>query len=401
MVVAVRRSAGRLSSILAALWLSACGVEPTVEAPVFELLPTSFARLEGWQDDDPSDALIAFRRSCRRLNGRPDDVLVGRDPRLGTVANWRPVCVAAEDEVDATSSDEVRKFFEIWFQPYHVVDDGNPEGLFTGYYEPLLHGSRQPQPPYTVPLYAVPNDLVRIDLGRFNPDLNGYSIAGRINGRDFVPYHSRAEIDRGALTGRGLELIWVDDPIDKFFLQIQGSGQVKLDDGALIRVGYAGQNGQPYHAIGRDLIEIGALDPDEVSLQSIRGWLEANPGDANAIMARNRSYVFFHENSDLEPDDGPIGAQGVSLTAGRSLAVDPRYVPFGAPLWLDTTTPWPEGEGPLRRLMIAQDTGGAIKGIVRGDVFWGAGERAEWIAGRMKDRGRYVLLLPRTVVPTS
>jgi membrane-bound lytic murein transglycosylase A len=166
-------------------------------------------------------------------------------------------------------------------------------------------------------------------------------------------------------------------------------------------VGYASQNGHPYHAIGRDLIEIGALTRDEVSLPAIRAWLQAHPEEASQIMARNRSYIFFEEHRGLAPKDGPLGAQGVPLTAGRSLAVDPRYVPFGVPVWLDTTAPWPEGEGPLRRLMVAQDAGSAVKGVVRGDVFWGAGARAEAIAGHMKSRGRYAVLLPKALIPVS
>jgi membrane-bound lytic murein transglycosylase A len=252
-----------------------------------------------------------------------------------------------------------------------------------------------------VPLYRPPADLVRIDLGRFNPELAGYAIYGRIAEREFVPYYSRRDIDSGALAGRGLELLWVDDPIDKFFLQVQGSGQVRLNDGSLIRVGYAGQNGQPYRAIGRDLIEMGVLTREQVTMPAIRAWLEAHPADAPQIMERNRSYIFFEERPELAPDEGPLGAQGVSLTAGRSLAVDPRYIPFGVPVWLETTAPWPEGDGPLRRLMVAQDAGGAIKGVVRGDVFWGAGERAAAIAGRMKSPGRYAVLVPKALIPVS
>jgi membrane-bound lytic murein transglycosylase A len=273
--------------------------------------------------------------------------------------------------------------------------------LFTGYYEPLLHGSRTFGYPYTEPLYRPPDDLLRIDLGRFNPELAGYAIYGRIVGGEFVPYYSRRDIDAGALAGRGLELLWVDEPIDKFFLQIQGSGQVRLDDGSLIRVGYAGQNGHPYRAIGRDLIEMGVLTREQVTMPAIRAGLELHPNDALEIMERNRSYIFFEEHPELAPEEGPLGAQGVPLTAGRSLAVDPRFVPFGVPVWLDTTAPFPEGAGPLRRLMVAQDTGSAIKGVVRGDVFWGAGERAEAIAGHMKSRGRYAVLLPKALIPVS
>jgi membrane-bound lytic murein transglycosylase A len=184
-------------------------------------------------------------------------------------------------------------------------------------------------------------------------------------------------------------------------LQIQGSGQIQLDDGARIRVGYASQNGHQYHAIGRDLVAQGAMSLEEVSLQSIRDWLITHPEQARGIMARNGSYVFFRERPELDPHDGPIGAQGVPLTAGRSLAVDPHYIPLGTPVWLETTAPWPEGAGPLRRLMVAQDGGGAIDGPVRGDVFWGTGARAEAIAGRMRSEGRYIVLLPKAAIPTS
>ena len=237
----------------------------------------------------------------------------------------------------SVSAAAARGFFETWFQPYQIHDNGDPEGLFTGYYEPVLNGSRQPSPRYPVPLHAAPPDLSRIDLGRFNPDLAGYSIYGRIEGNQFLPYYSRAEIEHGALVGRQLELLWVDDPIAKFFLQIQGSGQIRLDDGEVVRVGYASQNGHPYRAIGRDLIEIGALTREEVSLQTIRAWLQAHPADAPAMMARNGSYIFFREHPELGAADGPLGTEGVPLTAGRSLAVDRRFLPLGAPIWLDTT----------------------------------------------------------------
>jgi membrane-bound lytic murein transglycosylase A len=401
------RRAGRLGPVALLLGLLACAAEPPPAPPApppaepsFDLAPVGFEALEGWQADDPRGALAAFRRSCDKLRAREAAVAIGRAPELGRVADWLPACRAA-DEVDAGSGGAVRGFFESGFQPYAVTDGGTSEGLFTGYYEPLLLGSRTYGGRYRVPLRRLPADLVRVDLGRFNPDLAGYAIQGRIVDGQFIPYHSRAEIENGALAGRDGALLWVDDPIDKFFLQIQGSGQVRLDDGALVRVGYAGQNGHPYRAIGRDLIEIGAIEREQMSMQSIRAWLVAHPAEADMIMARNRSYVFFQEQTGLGPDDGPLGAQNVPLTEGRSLAVDLRYIPLGAPVWLETTAPWPEGDAPLRRLMVAQDTGGAIKGVVRGDVFWGAGPRAEAVAGRMRSQGRYFLLLPRTVVPTS
>jgi membrane-bound lytic murein transglycosylase A len=383
--------------------LVACSAPPQAPSePALQLEVISFVELEGWEQDDPTAALDAFRRSCAKLVAEPDTLRMAADPAIaplaGTLEAWRGACGAA---AEPASPDGARTFFEDWFQPYLVTDRGQPLGLFTGYYEPLLHGSRHFGGVYTVPLYRAPDDLIRVDLGRFKAELAGQAITGRVDGQQFVPYFARAEIDAGALEGRDLELIWVDDAIDRFFLQIQGSGQIQLDDGARIRVGYAGQNGHQYHAIGRDLVALGAMTIEEVSLQSIRDWLIAHPEQADAIMARNGSYVFFRERPELDPAEGPIGAQGVPLTAGRSLAVDPRYIPLGAPVWLETPVPWPEGEGPLRRLMVAQDSGGAIKGPVRGDVFWGTGARAEAIAGRMRGQGRYVVLLPKAAIPTS
>jgi membrane-bound lytic murein transglycosylase A len=392
--------------LLACVGLLACAVEPgrptppPEPVPRFELRPVGFDQLVGWQTEDPREALSAFRRSCEPLAKRDADTPLGAHPLFGTVGDWQAICADAVAAATG-SADRARAVVEERFSPYLVLDGDDPEGLFTGYFEPLLYGSRTFGAPYTVPLYRPPDDLLRVDLGRFNPDLAGYAIYGRVVGREFVPYYSRRDIEAGALEERGLELLWVDDPIDKFFLQIQGSGQVRLDDGSVVRVGYASQNGHPYRAIGRDLIEIGAFTRDEASMPAIRSWLEAHPTAADDIMARNRSYIFFEEHPELAPDEGPIGAQGVPLTAGRSIAVDPRYIPFGVPVWLDTTAPWPEGAGPLRRLVIAQDTGSAIKGVVRGDVFWGAGERAEAIAGHMKSRGRYAILLPKAAVPVS
>jgi membrane-bound lytic murein transglycosylase A len=377
--------------------LAACGGEP---GPVVEFEAVSYEQLDGWRADDPRTALGAFRRSCDRWQKKASNGAVGDNPLFGKAGDWQTACNAAAAATETDAAD-ARRFFEAWFQPFEVTANGENTGLFTGYYEPLLFGSREPNGPYRIPLHAPPDDLIRVDLGRFDPELEGRSIRGRIEQRDFVPYHSRTEIDRGALEGKETELLWVNDQIAKFFLQIQGSGQVRLDDGSVVRVGYAEQNGLPYRAIGRDLIEIGALTKEEVSLQSIRAWLLEHPERAPEIMARNQSYIFFQENGELGPDEGPLGAQGVPLTAGRSLAVDPRHVPLGAPLWLETTAPWPDGERPFHRLMIAQDTGGAIKGGVRGDVFWGAGEQAEFLAGHMKNEGRFFLLVPRAALRTS
>jgi membrane-bound lytic murein transglycosylase A len=380
--------------------LFGCGKPDNIQ-PQVDFEPIPYEKLEGWQNDNPLAAVVAFGRSCEKLLRRPGQSKIGKHDIYGAMDDWRLVCEAADELSDTSSPEEARRFFEAWFQPFAITSDGDEQGLFTGYYEPLLEGSKSRNGAYAVPLHLPPGDLVKVDLGKFDPDLEGRSIRGRIEGQEFIPYHSRDDIVKGALAERDLEFVWVDDEIEKFFLQIQGSGQVRLDDGTVIRVGYADQNGLPYRAIGRDLIEIGALTPENVSLQSIRKWLEENPNRAREIMARNKSYIFFRENIDLDPTDGPLGAQSVPLTTGRSLAVDPRHIPLGSPVWLETEAPWPGGAGPLRRLMIAQDTGGAIKGAVRGDVFWGAGERAEAIAGHMKSKGRYFVLVPRAALRTS
>lgn len=243
-----------------------------------------------------------------------------------------------------------------------------------------------------MPLYRRPPSLISVDLGLFRPELAGTRIAGKVVGNRLHPFDSRAEIEAGALTGHGLELLWVDDPVAAFFLHVQGSGRVKLADGGVVRIGYDGSNDLPFLAIGRSLVAEGVLDRRHASMQSIRDWLRANPERGRQMMARNARFVFFRELDG----DGPIGAEGVALTPGRSLAVDPAFVPLGAPLWLDTH--WPGAPArPLRRLVVAQDAGAAIKGPVRGDLFWGFGEAALAEAGRMKSTGRYYLLLPRAV----
>ncbi len=271
--------------------------------------------------------------------------------------------------------------------------------MFTGYYEPLLDGSRQRSERFDVPLYRKPDDIIEIDLERFHDRFEGQTISGRLTADSFEPYYERAEIAAGALTGRGLEVVWVDDAVEAFFLHIQGSGRVRLAEGGEMRVGYAGQNGRPYYAIGRELVARGEMTLEQVSLQSIRAWLAAHPSEAHAVMAVNPSYIFFRQLDG----EGPIGSLGVPLTPRRSLAVDAAHLPLGAPLWLDATAPRADGSGdaPLRRLMVAQDTGGAIRGAVRGDVFWGHGAAAEAIAGRMKHPGRLWILLPRGLDPAT
>jgi membrane-bound lytic murein transglycosylase A len=303
-------------------------------------------------------------------------------------ADWRPACAAfatlRDDDTPA-----LRGAIEQWLKPFRAGNNGSADGLFTGYYEPELHGSRHSGGRFTIPLYGRPVDLVTVDLGDFDESFKGKRIAGRVSGGALRPYATRAEIEAGAVAGKASELLWVDDPIDLFFLQIQGSGRVILDDGTMVRVGYAAQNGRSYRSIGKVLVDRGQLPLDEVSLQSLKDWLRSHPSEAKSLMDENASYVFFRELSG----DGPDGAEGVPLTPGRSLAVDPKFVSYGVPIWLDIESP-KKGER-IQRLVVAQDTGGAIKGPVRGDLFWGFGPEAEAMAGPMRSRGDYYLFLPR------
>jgi len=290
------------------------------------------------------------------------------------------------------NSELLRGYFEQFFTPYQVTNpDGGNDGLITGYYEPLLFGSRTPTKRHRFPLYAAPEDLITVDLGSVYPELKNMRLRGRLQGNRVVPYYSRAEIDNGAAPLRGRELLWVDDAIDLFFLQIQGSGRVKLDSGETVRVGYADQNGYPYKSIGKALVERGELPLEKASMQGIKDWGIQNPDKLKDLLNFNASYVFFRELPNN--GGGPLGAQGVPLTAGRSIAVDPRNIPLGAPVFLATT--WPNSSKPLQRLMVAQDTGGAIRGAVRADFFWGYGKDAGKFAGSMKQSGRMWVLLPK------
>lgn len=323
-----------------------------------------FAGLDGWEEDDHAAALPAVRRSCDRFAGYGDRAPIGRNGIAGTARDWRALCEALRG-VPSGDRELARAFFETWFTPRSIRPVSTADGLFTGYFEPELNGSRTPSPRYHVPLYRQP-------------------------GWNNLP--SRAAIERGALAGRGLELVWVDDAVDAFFLQIQGSGRVRLNDGTSIGVGYAGQNGHSYYPIGRYLVEQGIAEPSQMSMQLLKRWLKDNPDRAAGVMDLNESYVFFRER----PAGSVRGALDVELTPGRSLAVDPAHVPLGIPLWLDVTNA-PVPGGALRRLVVAQDTGGAIKGPMRGDLFWGHGPAAENAAGVMKARGGFTMLLPRSI----
>lgn len=370
-----------------------------VQAPALVLRPLgSVAALPGWAEDSPAPALAAFLRSCVALNRLAADAPLGEGGREGFGRDWHAVC--AQARALPAGPETARAFFEQSFVAVAISDGQRDTGLFTGYYEPELHGSLRPNARYRVPLLAPPTDLVSVDLGRFIPDLRGRRISGRVVDGKLLPYPARAQIEAGALGPAARPILWLDDPIQAFFLHIQGSGRVALDDGRVVRVGYAGQNGHPYTAIGRVLVQRGALPLEAVSMQSIRAWLAAHPDEAQAVMNTNPSYIFFRRLPPGDPELGPLGSQQVPLTPGRSLAVDRAFHGLGVPVWLDATRPDPDAEGQhrtLRRLLVAQDTGGAIKGPVRGDVFWGFGPEAEAIAGMMKNQGRMVLLLPRAV----
>ena len=343
-------------------------------------------QLPGWHDDDLTLAWPAWLQSCRGLRGNPA---------------WSGVCQAALQLSALPESGEIRAYLEKHFQAWQISQsEGGGDGLITGYYEPLLHGSRVPTARYRFPVYGPPEDMLVVDLSALYPELKNLRLRGRLQGNKVVPYWSRAEIEAGAAPVRGKELLWVDDPVELFFLQVQGSGRIRLDDGAgkngeIVRIGFADQNGHPYHSIGKWLIEKGEITPDKASMQGIKEWGRKNPERLPELLATNPSYVFFREMPNPAPGqgNGPLGALGVPLTSERSIAVDPRGIPLGAPVWLSTT--YPNARETLNRLVLAQDTGSAIHGNVRADFFWGFGEEAGRQAGAMKQKGRMWLLLPR------
>ncbi len=360
---------------------------------------TGFDALPGWRDDRHAEILSAFRRSCIFLDERPDGDTMGMTG--GSVADWRLVCRAVRELVDPVTDARARAFFETHFRPVAISGDDGPDGLFTGYFEPELLGSREPGPEYPVPLYARPSDLVLFDAAvPRDPSARDLKRGRIVDGRA-RPYFTREEIERGALKDKVEPILYLKDKVDAFFLHIQGSGRVRLADGSVQRVGFAAKSGQPYTPIGRVLIERKEIKKEDVSMQSIKAWLRSNPDQADALMWQNKSYIFFRL-IDGDPELGPPGAQGVPLTPGRSLAVDRRFHAYGSLFWLDTTAPSGESgaEQNFRRLMIAQDTGSAILGAVRGDVFWGSGERAGEVAGRMKSTGRLYALVPHVVAAT-
>ena len=361
-----------------------------IKAKPFQLAPIEFKQIPGWKADSHSDIIPVFLKSCKSFLARPGEAQVGRRPEMGTVKDWAEICNAVP-MIKAGSDVEARYFIESRFQAYAFGNKRSSRGLFTGYYEPLLRGSFQPDSRYKVPLLSKPKDLFYADLSKFKKELTGEKITGRLRANQLIPYFSREEIEKGALKGNQLEILWVDSEIDAFFLHIQGSGRILLPDGTSVRVGFAGKNGHLYTSVGRELVGMGVMKLSEVNMPVIRLWMEQNPLAARALMNKNKSYIFFR----VLDTAGPIGSSGSVLTPGRSIAVDPRYTPYGSLVWLSTDFPGEKPRRPLRRLLVAQDTGSAIKGVVRGDVFWGEGPDAERRAGLMKSKGTLFILLPK------
>jgi membrane-bound lytic murein transglycosylase A len=340
-----------------------------------------FSELPHWNGADRAKAQLSFQRSCGVLMTKPDSAPLVGAGYAGTVADWRAPCALVKSDGAKSGGAD---FFETNFTPFAV----GGEALFTGYYEPQIRGSRTRSGAFQTPVYGPPSDLVRVDLGLFNPTLKGEHISGRVDGRALVPYADRAQIDAGGIAGAPI-LFYTDDPVAFFFLQIQGSGRVAFADGGMARIAYAGENGQAYTAIGRTLIAEGSLTREEVSLQTIRAWLVAHPDRATSVMQTNRSYIFFSEVALGDPNLGSTGSLGTNLTPLASLAVDSRIHALGAPFYVAA-----EGPDPVHTVMVAQDIGGAIRGPARGDMFFGFGADAERRAGAMKAPGKLYLLLP-------
>ena len=354
---------------------------PTPTLPTPRYARVEWASLEGWRDDAVQAAWPAFLSGCTAQKSKAD---------------WQAVCSAAQ-QAQVRDAAAARGFFETHFDAFRVAYDderGTPSesGLITGYYEPMLNGARKPGGRFTTPLYGVPDDLLTVELGDLYPALKGERVRGRVQGRKLLPYYDRASID-AVPSVLSKTLLWVDDAVDAFFLQVQGSGRVSLPDGSVVRLAYADQNGQPYKAIARYLVQKGDLTVEQATAPGLRAWLASHPERLREVLNANPSVVFFREESLVDPSLGPKGALGVPLTAGRSIAVDPRNLPLGAPLFLSTTVPGTEA--PLRRLVMAQDTGGAIRGVVRADLFFGLGHDAGEQAGAMRQQGRLWLLWPK------
>ena len=398
----------RLARILAVCLLAGlagCAVAPAGPRPA----AVGFGALPGWQADKLSEAMPALRQTCGRIAALgPQAQLGGANgapalARAADAASWGPVCAAAATTPDGDDA-AARALLEKYLEPHELSPGPDGKALFTGYYEPISPGARHRGGAYQTPIHRRPGNVGpmanppvtrRVTRAAAAPHsrLRVHAHHARATAPRVLAVPDRASIVAGALRGRGLELAWLADPIDAFFLQIQGSGRITLPDGGEMRVGYAGANGKPYMAIGKILLDRGEITREEMSMQAIRAWLNAHPDQAAKLMNSNPSYVYFREVMDISPDQGAVGAFGVPLTPGRSLAVDRAFIPMGVPVFIATADPLDNTA--YQRLLLAQDTGGAIKGAVRADIFYGWGPQAEARAGKMQGTGKAWVLLPR------
>ncbi len=364
--------------------------------PNTQLEPIGYPDIEGWARDDQAEAFATFLSSCRAILKSSDKARQGR-PRV-----YRALYEICQRAMSAVPLDahQARTFFEDNFRAYRIARLGEREGFITGYYEPVVEGARLPSDQYTVPLYRRPADLLMARLRKHRAPKG--KAAWRKSRGKAAPYFDRTQIEDGTIAGRGLEICYLKNEVDAFFAQIQGSVRVRLEDGSIIRLNYDSANGHPYTSVGRFLVERNIIAKEDISMQRIRDWMEANPEDGKTLRRENKSYVFFRE-TDLDEHDEAVGAQGLSLTAGRSIAVDRNIHTYGTPFFLDAVLPI-VSERPdtnFRRLMIAQDTGGAIVGPARADIYLGTGDDAARPAGRFKQFGRFVMLIPKDLSPAT
>jgi membrane-bound lytic murein transglycosylase A len=380
-VRALRAAAAVLLAVLAGCQTPPRQPLPGTGAARVEYVAARWSDLPGWDADALEQAWPALLASCR----------------LHTRAEWTEICAAAA-QLTPAGAGEIRAFFVGRFQPLRIIRTGaagaaaQTTGLLTGYYEPQLRGSRLPRPGFDAPLYSPPDDLLTVDLGAIIPELKGKRVRGRLVGKRVVPYYSREQLPTDPAL-QGHEIVWLDSALDAFLLEVQGSGRVQLEDGSIIRLGYADQNGQPYRSIGRYLVEQQQLTVAQASMPGIRTWLSAHPERLREVLDSNPSVVFFQEQPLGDPALGPRGAQGIPLTAARSIAVDPDFIPLGSPVYLATM-----GDGTsVQRLVVAQDTGGAISGAPRADFFCGTGAAAASMAGDLRAQVSMWLLWPRDV----